>query len=146
MQNSKTAVNKVRTRLVKTQLQSKCFQLVAHPELSCEFTTKELEDALASVHTNRAASFYETYPEFLKNTGPKTKWWLLQPYNIVMTTGKLPITFKSARVKAVKKPGKEGSKVSHYGSISLLSVVYKLLERTLLNRIQPLTDKATPFH
>lgn len=146
LHNSKAAVNKNRTRLVKTQLRSKRAQLVPHPELSREFTSEELEQALASVRINKAAGFDEMYPEFLKNAGPKTKQWLLQLFNIILITGKLPTKFRAAKVIAIKKPGKDGSEASHYRPISLLSVVYKLLERMLLNRIQPLIDKVTPLH
>jgi hypothetical protein len=44
------------------------------------------------------------------------------------------------------KPGKDGSDLAHYRLILLLSVMYRLLERLILQRIQPLIEAATPVH
>jgi hypothetical protein len=52
--------------------------------------------------------------------------------------------FKQAKIFAILKPGKDGTDASHYPPISLLSVVYKILERLILQRIKPLTDAAVP--
>jgi hypothetical protein len=60
----------------------------------------------------------------------------------LLTTGKLPKLFKQAKIIAILKPGKDGTDASHYRPISLLSVVYKILERLILQRIQPLIDAA----
>jgi hypothetical protein len=61
-----------------------------------------------------------------------------------MSTGKLPTIFKRTIVIAIEKPGKDGTEAAHYKLISLLSVVYKLFERLILQRIQPLIDAAVP--
>jgi hypothetical protein len=44
-------------------------------------------------------------------------------------------------VIAISKPGKDASDPAHYRPISLLSVMYKLLQR-----IQPLIEAATPVY
>jgi Reverse transcriptase (RNA-dependent DNA polymerase) len=54
--------------------------------------------------------------------------------------------FKRAKVVAILKPGKYGSDPAQYRHISLLSVVYKLLERLILQQIQTLIEAATPVH
>jgi hypothetical protein len=61
-----------------------------------------------------------------------------------LTTGKLPKLFKQPKIIAILIPGKDDTDVSHYRPISLLSVVYKILERLILQRIQPLIDAAVP--
>jgi Reverse transcriptase (RNA-dependent DNA polymerase) len=62
----------------------------------------------------------------------------------VLATGRLPKLFKQAKVITFLKPGKDGSDSSHFRPISLLSVVYKLLERMILQRIQPLIEDVIP--
>jgi hypothetical protein len=46
----------------------------------------------------------------------------------------------------IPKPDKDGSDSAHYRPLSLLSVMYKLLERMILQRIQPLIEAAISTH
>jgi hypothetical protein len=46
----------------------------------------------------------------------------------------------------IPKPDKDGSDSAHYRPLSLLSVMYKLLERMILHLIQPLIEVSTPVH
>jgi hypothetical protein len=59
---------------------------------------------------------------------------------------RLPKSFKRVKVIAIPKPGKDGSDPAHYRTLSLLSVMYKLLELVILQLIQPLNKAATPVH
>jgi hypothetical protein len=61
-----------------------------------------------------------------------------------LTSGKIPKLFKHAKVITILKPGKDGSDPSHFQAISLLSIVFKILERMILQRIQPLIDAVVP--
>lgn len=45
---------------------------------------------------------------------------------------------------AILKPGKDGTDAAHFRPISLLSVTYKMLERLILNRIEPIINKVVP--
>ena len=47
-------------------------------------------------------------------------------------------------VTAILKPGKDGNDPAHFRPISLLTVLYKLLERLILERIQPVINTVTP--
>jgi hypothetical protein len=69
---------------------------------------------------------------------------LVRLFNDILTTGKQPKLFKQAKMIAILKPEKDGTDASHYLAISLLSVVYKILERLILQRIQPLIEAAVP--
>jgi hypothetical protein len=69
---------------------------------------------------------------------------LVRLFNDILSTGKLPKLFKQAQIIAILKPGKDGSDASRYRPISLLSIVYKILERLILQRIQPLIDATVP--
>jgi Reverse transcriptase (RNA-dependent DNA polymerase) len=62
----------------------------------------------------------------------------------VLATGRLPKLFKQAKVITILKPGKDGSDSSQFRPILLLSVVYKLLERMILQRIHPLIEDVIP--
>jgi Reverse transcriptase (RNA-dependent DNA polymerase) len=74
----------------------------------------------------------------------RTREWILSILNDVLATGRLPKLFKQAKFITILKPGKDGSDSSHLRLISLLSVVYKLLERMILQRIQPLIEDVIP--
>jgi len=56
----------------------------------------------------------------------------------------LPKLFKKTKIIAILKPGKLSTDASHYCPISLLSTTYKILERLILNRIQPEIEKILP--
>ena len=58
--------------------------------------------------------------------------------------GILPPWFKKAKIIAIVKPGKNGSLTSDYRPISLLSCMYKHLERLILNRISPIIEAKIP--
>jgi hypothetical protein len=58
-----------------------------------------------------------------------------------VTSGKIPKLFKCAKVITIFKPGKDGSDFpSDFQPISLLGIVFKIFERLILQRIQPLID------
>ncbi|VVC38892.1 Reverse transcriptase domain [Cinara cedri] len=52
--------------------------------------------------------------------------------------------FKRAKVIALLKPGKSGTEAVDYRPILLLSIPYKILERFILERIQPHIDEIIP--
>jgi hypothetical protein len=55
--------------------------------------------------------------------------------NDIVSTLKITYLFKWAKVISIIKPGKDGTDPAHYRPISLLSVVYELLDRLILQRI-----------
>jgi hypothetical protein len=61
-----------------------------------------------------------------------------------LTSGKIRKLFKRAKVITILKPGKDGSDPLHFRLISLLSIVFKILEQIILERIQPLIDAVVP--
>src|SRR5436190_22185784 len=84
------------------------------------------------------------FPEFIKNFGPKAKTWLLTMFNDILATGVLPKAFKRSKVIAVLKPGKSPELGDSYRPISLLSVMYKLLEHLIYNGISPILNENIP--
>jgi hypothetical protein len=63
----------------------------------------------------------------------------------VLSTGKIPLEFKKAKVIAILKPRKPANEASSYRPISLLSVCHKFLEKLIHNRISPNHRRKSPF-
>jgi hypothetical protein len=84
------------------------------------------------------------YLEFVKKSGQRTKEWIVALFNDILTPDKIPKLFKRTKVITILKPGKDGSDPSHFRPISLLSIVFKKLERMILQRNQPVIDAVIP--
>jgi len=116
----------------------------AQLEVSKEFTLEELEAAISTLSAGKAAGTDGIFPEFLQHVGPRMKTWLLAVYNEIVVTGQLPKAFKTSKIIAVLKPGKEADKAESYRPIALLSVCYKLLEKLLYARLSPILNPSIP--
>jgi uncharacterized protein YerC len=99
-----------------------------------------------SVKPGKAAGFDEIYHEFIKNFDAQAKEWTISFMNDIVTTSKIPKLFKRAKVISIIKNGKDGTDSAHYRPISLLSVVYILLECLILQSIQPLIEDVPPIN
>jgi hypothetical protein len=130
-------------RATKSSIRGLKSTLTTDSALSANFNIKEQESVLKSIKLGTAAGFDAVYPAFIRSCGVRTKEWLISFMNDVLSSAKL---FKRTTVIAIPKPGKDGSDPVHYRPISLLSVISKLLERLILQRIQPLVEAATPVH
>jgi hypothetical protein len=108
------------------------------------FTLDEVNKALSKTKLNKAAGFDGIYPEFIKHAGPRVREWLARFYSDILDTTNIPKQFKRAKVIALLKPGKSGTEAADYCPISLLSIPYKILERLILERIQPHIDEIIP--
>jgi hypothetical protein len=121
-------MNKNHARGMKTSIHGLKRTLTTDPALSANFNINELESALNSNKPGTAAGFDGVHPEFIRDCGERPK------------------LFKRAKIIAIPKLSKDVSDPAHYRPISLLSVMYKLLERLILQRIQPPIEAATPVH
>ena len=122
----------------KTKLDRKKYN--NNPGFTQPFTMEELDTAISSLKPGKAVGLDNISTEQIKNFGPKTKNWLLQLYNSCLSTNKLPKIWKKSHVLALLKPGKDPSVPKNYRPISLLSHLYKLFERLILNRVGPVID------
>jgi hypothetical protein len=88
-------------------------------------------------HDLSAADFDDVYLEFIKNSGQRTKKWTFALFNDILTSGN-PKLFK--RAKIIRSLNLEKMVLilrTLYRPISLLSIVFKILEQMIL---QPLID------
>lgn len=93
--------------------------------------------AIAAIKIGKAPGLDCIHPEFIKNSGPKTIEWLRRFFNDILRTKNVPAAFKKAKIVAILKPGKKSNAAENFRSISLLSFLYKLLERLIYKRISP---------
>ena len=60
---------------------------------------------------------------------------LLQLFNLIWSTGVLPLSWKTSLIIPILKPGKSSSSLNNYRPIALSSVMGKLLERIINKRL-----------
>ena len=70
--------------------------------------------------------------------------WLRLFLSDCLTTCTIPAVWKTAKVVATLKPNKEESDPKSYRPISLLCLTYKLMERIVLTRINPIVEQHLP--
>jgi hypothetical protein len=89
-------------------LRRKKIKLTVNQTLSRNFTLDELETALMSLKTGKAAGGFDgIYPKFMNNFGAQTKEWIISFMNDIVSTSKIPYLFKRAKVISIIKPGKD---------------------------------------
>ena len=104
----------------------------------------EMAKAVGSLKNGKAAGRDGVYPDMLSHLGPRTREWLCSALTDVILTGNYPQIWRSALVVAILKPGKPADDPASYRPISLLSCLFKLLERIVLNRIKGFVTLAVP--
>lgn len=114
-------------------------------QYSSKFTTTEVREALKSVKAGKAPGLDGIHPEFLLHCGKYAKQWLAEFYSNIMATGNIPQKMKNSKIIALLKPGKPSDQPKSYRPIALLSVIYKLLERLLYNRLSPKILESIPI-
>ena len=103
-------------------------------------SSKELEKGIKALKQGKTAGLDNIRAKQIKQFGPTTREWLLRFYNNCLSSHRLPKLWQKAKIIALLKPGKDSSDPKSFRSISPLSHPYKLFERLLLNRIQPLIE------
>ncbi|KAI5732047.1 hypothetical protein M8J77_020382 [Diaphorina citri] len=105
------------------------------------FLPSELETAMLSMKSNKAAGIDDLRTEQIKHFGKRTKQWLLDMMNACVQQLHIPKMWRKSRVVALLKPGKEPDDPKNFRPVSLLCHTFKLLERLILNRIAPSLER-----
>ena len=116
-----------------------------NPGLTNPFSPQELERGIKSMKQGKAAGLDDIRTEQIKHFGPVTREWLLRFYNNCLRTHCMPKLWRQAKIIALLKPGKDPNDPKSFRPISLLSHLYKLFERLLLDRLQHLTEDLPGF-
>ena len=105
------------------------------------FTEEEYKKGIATQKNKKAAGIDDVLVEQRKNLGPRAHRWLHSMLNICFTENRIPKVWMQSKIIAILKPGKHSATPKSYRPISLLSHIYKLYERLILNRIAPSVDR-----
>jgi len=89
----------------------------------------------------KAPGIDEIHTEIMKHFGNNTQEWLLKFFNECRLTAKIPKQWLKAKVIALLKPGKLPNELKNFRPISLLCHLYKLYERLILKRINPIIEE-----
>ena len=89
---------------------------------------------------NKAAGLDDMLCEQIKHLGPKAMLWLKEMINNILVSNKFPKLWGKSKVIAILRPGEDASLPKSYKSVSLLCHMYKLLERMILTRSNPITE------
>ncbi|XP_072392313.1 uncharacterized protein [Diabrotica undecimpunctata] len=133
---SRAPQNRLHTIKVKKDLKTIKSSLAHSTEYSNPFTHEEISQALNGMKTGKAPGFDAIHAEFLKHSGRFTRQWLAEFFSDILQMGNVPHQLKNAQIVAILKPGKSNNSPKNYRPIALLSMVYKLFERLLYNRIR----------
>ncbi|KAL1448639.1 hypothetical protein WDU94_001908 [Cyamophila willieti] len=109
--------------------------------LDVPFTLSELLLAVKEMKNNKAAGPDDVRTEQIKRFGPATNQWIVDLFNNIMNSMRLPKLWRKSHVIALLKPGKEPTEPKNYRPISLLCHLFKVMERMVLNRILPEIDE-----
>ena len=109
------------------------------------FTYDELTAAIKTLKNGKAPGNDNIHTEFLKNLAPEVMRWLQHFLSICLETSTIPSRWKTAKVIATLKPKKPANEPKSYRPISLLSHIYKLLERLILSKINDTVEGTLPY-
>ena len=110
--------------------------------LSGDFSAREFAAALQHVKPGKARGPDSICPELIIHAGTALK--LRGFLSSCLRQLKIPKVSRRALVVAIPKPNKPVEDPKSYRSISLLCVPYKILERLIYARIEPIVDPLLP--
>lgn len=144
LETSKIKVTKEQKKKLRGNMDLSQAECVEEPTLVGRVTENEVLNALQHTKSAKAAGVDEILPEFLKNMGEKGVTWLAKLFTSIITLGQIPKKWKESKIIAIQKQGKSGENPGDYRPISLLCVAYKIFERVLLGRLDPLLEGMLP--
>ena len=112
--------------------------------ISGKFTSREFTAALQRVKPGKAPGPDSICPELILHAGAAMKSWLCGFLSSCLRQLKIPKVWRRALVVAIPKPSKPVGDPKSYRPISLLCVPYKILERLIYARVEPIVDPLLP--
>jgi len=115
-----------------------------NPDLHKQFTIEEVKDGLNQRNLGKSPGLDGIHNELLVNLGESVITWLTLFINTCFHNNRIPKMWRRASVIALLKPGKLDTSPKSYRPISFLCTTFKLTERLILNRINPIVEKFLP--
>ena len=112
--------------------------------ISDNFSQREFAAALQHLKPGKAPGPDSICPELILHAGAALKSWLRDFISSCLRRLKILKIWRRALVVAIPKPGKPVGDPKSYRPISLLCVPYKILERLIYARVEPLIDPLLP--
>lgn len=109
-------------------------------------TPKELRQEILKLQEGKCPGYDLIDATLLKHLPKKGMLLILAIFNACLRLSHYPGQWKIAQIVMILKPGKPVQEVSSYRPISLLSVVGKLMERMVLNRMREHLTGIIPKH
>ena len=131
-------------RSISHKVSSLCRAASVDANMSGDFTTAELQVAIKKLKQGKAPGHDYIHPEFVVHQSASTSAWLCLFYSACYQRSKLPKIWRRADVIALPKPNKPAEDPRSYRPISLLCVPFKVLERIIHSRIEPVVDPQLP--
>ena len=112
--------------------------------ISDSFSQREFTAALQHLKPGKAPGPDSIFPELILHGGAALKSWLRDFISSCLRRLKIPKIWRRALVVMIPKPGKPVGDPKSYRPISLLCVPYKILERLIYARVEPLINPLLP--
>ena len=112
--------------------------------ISDNFSQREFAAPLQHLKPGKAPGPDYICPEFILHVGAALKSWLRDFFSSCLRQLKIPKIWRRAFVVAIPKSGKPVRDPKSYRPISLLCVPYKILERLIYARVEPLINPLHP--
>ena len=112
--------------------------------ISHNFSQREFTAALQHLKPGKAPGLDFIFPELMLHAGAALKSCLRDFLSSCLRRLKIPKIWRRALVVAIPKPAKPVGDSKSYRPIFLLCVPYKILERLIYARVEPLIDPLLP--
>ena len=112
--------------------------------ISGTFSQREFTAALQHLKPGKAPEPDSICPELILHAGVALKSWLRDFLSFCLRRLKIPKIWRRALVVAIPKRTKPVGDPKSYRPISLLCVLYKILEKLIYARVEPLIDPLLP--
>ena len=139
------AVDRKSSRLVSQEVSDLWRTTTPDPvNISDIFSQSEFAAALQHLKPGKAPRPDSTCSEHISHAGAALKSWLRDFLSSCLRQLKIPKIWRRALVVAISKPGKSVGDPKNYQPISLLCVPYKIFEKLIYARVEPLIDPLLP--
>ena len=140
------AVDRTSSRLVSQEVSDLWRATTPDPvNISNTFSQREFTAALQHLKPGKAPGPDSICPELIIHAGAALKSWLRDFLSSCLRRLKVSKIWRRALVVAIPKPTKPAGNPKSYQPVSLLCVPYKILERLIYARVEPLIDPLLPI-
>ena len=146
MKNGKCkAKDRESTRLVNQEV-SALWRAPAQQDsgLSGDFSPAEFAIALQHLKPGKTPGPDSLCPELILHAGHALKSWLRAFLSSCLRQLKIPKIWRRSLVVAIPKPNKQKEDAKSYRPLSLLRIPFKILERLIYARVEPIIDPLLP--